>query len=141
VNYTANQCHGTVCTDIWPRNCTKKPVVERDGKWYCKIHDPEYVEARRAKQSAEADARWKARCHHFALHDAKLKAMVGLTMEEAQALTPALARAAPKLHEATKIALDLVKVVLYDHPDDDIAQTQKQIIEQALAKAEGKEAK
>jgi len=23
--------------------CTKKAVVERDGKWYCKIHDPEYI--------------------------------------------------------------------------------------------------
>jgi len=50
-----------------------------------------------------------------------------------------LIAAAPQMYEAAKVALDLVKVVLYDHPDDDIAQTQKQVIEQALAKAEGRE--
>jgi hypothetical protein len=36
------------------------------------------------------------------------------------------------------IALDLVKTVLYNHPDDDIAQSQKEVIEKAIAKAEGK---
>lgn len=25
----------------WMRQCRNAPVVQRDGKWYCKIHDPE----------------------------------------------------------------------------------------------------
>jgi hypothetical protein len=36
------------------------------------------------------------------------------------------------------IALDLVKTVLYNHPDDDIAQAQKEVIEKVILKAEGK---
>lgn len=42
------------------------------------------------------------------------------------------------LLEVAHIALDLVKTVLYNHPDDDIAQAQKKIIEKAISKAEGK---
>jgi len=36
------------------------------------------------------------------------------------------------LMEVAYIALDLVKTVLYNHPDDDIAQAQKEIIEKAI---------
>ena len=35
-----------------PYQCNKKGIVERDGKWYCKIHDPEY---RQAKVKASLD--------------------------------------------------------------------------------------
>lgn len=44
-----------------------------------------------------------------------------------------------ELYEATKVGLDLVRTVLYEHPDDEIAQAQKIIIDKALAKYEGKE--
>ena len=27
--------------------CSKKPVVTRDGKLYCKIHDTEYIKAKK----------------------------------------------------------------------------------------------
>lgn len=47
--------------------------------------------------------------------------------------------AAQELFEVAKIALDLVKSVLHEHPDDAIAQVQKGVIEKALAKAEGRE--
>lgn len=34
-----------------PHGCAKKITVERDGKPYCTIHDPERVKAKHAKQN------------------------------------------------------------------------------------------
>ncbi len=47
----------------WPRyyQCTKKAVVERDAKHYCKIHDPEYIKAKRQAQCDKWDAERKKR--------------------------------------------------------------------------------
>ena len=50
----------------------------------------------------------------------------------------AVAEAIGDMYRATRIALDLVKTVLYNHPDDDIAQEQKKAIENAIAKSEGR---
>ena len=35
--------------------CQKKPVVTRDGKLYCKIHDPEYVAEKHRKWQEKYD--------------------------------------------------------------------------------------
>lgn len=51
-----------------------------------------------------------------------------------------LIKTSPKLYEVAKIALDLVKTVLYEHPDDEIAQAQKKVIEDALKEARGEDA-
>jgi hypothetical protein len=49
-----------------------------------------------------------------------------------------LIAAAPDMYEALKMALDALRALLYEHPDDDIGSAQKEVIEKALAKAEGK---
>ena len=36
-------------------SCSKKAVVERDGKLYCRIHDPEYIRAKQEK----ANVKWQ----------------------------------------------------------------------------------
>jgi len=38
-------------TGTWSdtHRCTRSATVERDGKWYCKIHDPEYRREKFAK--------------------------------------------------------------------------------------------
>ena len=33
--------------------CSKKAVVERDGKWYCKVHDPEYIKQKDEERAAK----------------------------------------------------------------------------------------
>lgn len=33
--------------------CSKKAVVTRDGKRYCKIHDPEYIKEQDTKRATE----------------------------------------------------------------------------------------
>ena len=42
----------------WPHSypCEKRSKVERDGKAYCTIHDPEYIKAK----DAVRNAKWKA---------------------------------------------------------------------------------
>jgi hypothetical protein len=41
--------------------CSKKATIERNGKKFCTIHDPEREKAIRAKKQAEYDAASKAR--------------------------------------------------------------------------------
>ena len=43
--------------DSW--GCMRKATVERNGKWYCKVHDPEYKAAKESaweKKRREQDA-------------------------------------------------------------------------------------
>ncbi len=42
--------------DFGGHMCRKKATIERDGKPWCKLHDPERVAAKRA----EREARWNA---------------------------------------------------------------------------------
>jgi len=35
--------------------CLKKAVIERGGKYYCKIHDPEYIKMKDAERQAKRD--------------------------------------------------------------------------------------
>lgn len=44
-----------------------------------------------------------------------------------------------KIVEALRLAKDLVKHVLYEHPDDEIAQEQNKVIEEALSLYQDKE--
>lgn len=39
-------------------SCQRPSKVERNGKWYCGIHDPEYVAAKRATQEELWRAKW-----------------------------------------------------------------------------------
>ena len=48
-----------------------------------------------------------------------------------------LHKAALEMYEALQVALGVIATVLWEHPDDEIAQAKKVVIEQALAKAEG----
>ncbi len=38
------RCSVEVYVGVWhSKPCSKSAVIERDGKLYCKIHDPEYI--------------------------------------------------------------------------------------------------
>jgi len=62
-----SQCSEEVWFDNWHKSqCSKKVVVERDGKPYCKIHDPEYIRVKEAKRKASYEAGNCKNCsHHF----------------------------------------------------------------------------
>jgi len=42
----------------------KRPVkVEREGKWYCTIHDPEYIKSRQEKHTAKYKSECCSKCN------------------------------------------------------------------------------
>jgi len=62
-------CQGVSPSDPWsrsmPTECGKRAKAERDGKWYCGIHDPVRVQERRKaeqeKQDEESYRQYKSR--------------------------------------------------------------------------------
>lgn len=75
----------------WGRNhyrCENKAKVERDGKPYCGVHDPE----KRKKKDAERKAEWDRQSAIENRKWAILKACEGLTVEEVKAAFDAAQR-------------------------------------------------
>ena len=95
--------------DFGGHMCRNKASVLRDGKWYCKIHDPEYVNKKRAEQSRI----WNER-------------------DEAQRRLRRLEYAAPDMLEALK---DLAKYIQFNKGN--AAPIYEKAME-AINKAEGK---
>ena len=89
------KCYKTIySSDIFysGHQCERKPVVTRDGRPYCKIHDPEYIKIKNAKWQAKWDKKWAERKIRGALAEARQKAIEGLTLEELKQVTPHLIR-------------------------------------------------
>ena len=60
------ECEARVCSDGWHYyQCSKKAVIMRGDKAYCKIHDPEYIKAKREKSQAKYEA---GNCKHCGFH-------------------------------------------------------------------------
>jgi uncharacterized Zn finger protein (UPF0148 family) len=58
-----------------PGRCERKATVERDGKFYCAVHDPVFVEKKRAHRRTELEVRMAKRERKF-IEIAALRAMV-----------------------------------------------------------------
>ena len=72
--------------------CQKKPVVTRDGKLYCKIHDPEYIKAKNKARDEKFNSYWADRNAQHELSGAREKATLGLSLEELNQVTPDMIR-------------------------------------------------
>jgi len=70
------QCSYDVIYDSWchTHKCQKKAVVERDGKFYCKIHDPEYVKAKDEARTAKWDKEWAEKKAYMELQNTAVRA-------------------------------------------------------------------
>jgi hypothetical protein len=55
------RCDTHVSSGFRSHQCARNGVVERDGKFYCKQHDPVAVRQRDADRSAAWDAQWAAK--------------------------------------------------------------------------------
>jgi hypothetical protein len=80
------RCQGQVHDrdSLSPRfyQCTRKPVVQREGKHYCKIHDPEYIAAKERKWKEALDTEWQASREKDRYNSAVKVAFRGVTMEQ-----------------------------------------------------------
>ena len=75
-----------------PYQCEKKAVVVRVGNLYCKIHDPEYIKAKRKARNEKLDKECAERTAQYELSDARKKATEGLSLEELKQVTPDMIR-------------------------------------------------
>lgn len=63
------------CEKVWgagvwhTHQCKRKAVIEKDGKLYCKIHDPEYIKAKDKKKEAEYEENSCKGCGYHFLKD------------------------------------------------------------------------
>jgi len=64
--------------------CHRTATIQRDGKWYCKQHDPETVKAREVKGSLERQSQFNREMQAAAYHNACFKAFSGITLEQIQ---------------------------------------------------------
>ena len=74
--------------------CSIKPIVERDGKLYCKIHNPEYIKEKHAKLRIKWNKKAEIRHQRLELSMARSRATEEITLAELKQVTPALIRRA-----------------------------------------------
>lgn len=129
--------------------CRKPGIVERERKWYCKIHDPEYRKAKSDALMEKWNKEAEARKQLYALQEARAKAVHGLTLSELQSLKPERVRASNELYEALKSLNEAYERIARNKPlmlnmldkfDKDMyEQMQKALIktEKAVGKADG----
>jgi hypothetical protein len=98
----SNQCSAKVWSGWSHYPCSKKAKVNRNGKDYCGIHDPQKVAARNAKQEAKWDAQRRLNAMQFAVRLARENAIDTLKEISPDNLTehPALKTALEELLEA-----------------------------------------
>lgn len=85
-------CSGMVWSaDVWSRqySCKLSGTIERNGRWYCKKHDPNGVEERRQK----IDGIWKEKWEL----ERELRNLKGSIAEEARKLLPDMHKKADDL--------------------------------------------
>jgi hypothetical protein len=68
------------------RDCGAAAKVERDGKFYCKRHDPVAIAAKHAARSAKWEAEWKAKREGWARAEA-MKVATNALVEAVRAAT------------------------------------------------------
>jgi uncharacterized Zn finger protein (UPF0148 family) len=113
-------------------SCSKPATVERDGKWYCKIHDPEYVKAKDAKKRAKWDKKYKDDMERAELRSTAINACTKINPDNPQAVAESI----EDMYEALKASLSALPPSL---PKGSIGQIARRKILEALTKAEGKE--
>lgn len=84
---TKHQCCQPVWDNFHKGQCQRNGVIERDGKWYCKQHDPEAVKAKEEAKRAQWRAEQDAALAHRRRVKAALKLCEGFTTEELESGT------------------------------------------------------
>ena len=52
------RCEERIYENFYSSQCQKTAKVERNGKWYCGIHDPEKVKARQDARQKKWEDKW-----------------------------------------------------------------------------------
>lgn len=142
------QCEEQVSDNApWPRfhQCTKKAVVIRShrpgtsyscDKAYCKIHDPEYIEAKRKAQDAKWEKEWATKRAKSKLEATAVEACKKINTDNPQAAAEALT----DLYEACNTFQAALTIWLIDpsKAPNTLTTIFKETIGKVIAKAESK---
>lgn len=60
-----HKCEKMVFSDYRHCPCRNNASVEREGKWYCGIHDPEKIKKKREEQDKRWEEKYKERSEYF----------------------------------------------------------------------------
>ena len=109
--------------------CERKAIIERDGKLYCKIHDPEYVKAKNIKLQAKWDAVWKKKQERWHRESVLYSIFTGIDT--------ATIEKSVNIYKATPDMYEALKTLQSRGWEYGLVTNQgKALIKQALAKAE-----
>lgn len=110
--------------------CQKKAVVERDGKFYCKIHSPEYIAEKKRKwnesydrERAENEKRWHRK---------------EVIREVCEPFTTEWLEANASVLKASKDMYEALKALTYSLTQGAMDKYDLEDAKKAIAKAEGK---
>ena len=109
------------------RQCTKNAVVERNGKHYCKIHDPERVKAKAAERQAKFDKELEEMRVNSKLRTTAANACTSINPDNPQAVAESIGA----MYEALKVIQCLAE-------EEYINRFVLMQVRQALALAENK---
>jgi len=99
------QCSETVWGErVQSWQCQKRAVVVRDGKPYCKIHDPEYIVRKNAERQAEYEAKTEVRSARWKLELTAVNACKKINPDNPQAVAESIG----DMYEALKVLLGIV---------------------------------
>ncbi len=61
--------------------CSRRGTVERDAKWYCWQHDPEYIERKKKEREDKWKRKWAREKESWRRKDAERNACKGVPTE------------------------------------------------------------
>lgn len=80
--------------------CKNKAVIERNGMPYCKIHDPEYIEAKRRAREEKWEKEWAEKKSYMKLQNTAVRACKSINPNNPLAVAESIS----DLYEACKMA-------------------------------------
>jgi len=84
------RCSETVSDrEIWHvHQCLRNGVVQREGKWYCKQHDPVAIKKRDAIRIAKYEKVWEIKEERWRREAAMKQACDGISTDDLERLEP-----------------------------------------------------
>ena len=140
------QCTKTYFSDWHRCHCSNKAKVIREGKGYCKRHDPVNIAEKRRIKDEIWEKEWAAKKLVWDRDKALGQVAHGLTTEEIKALNPNLIAAAPDLLGGCEATIEKLEIYLGEWVsvgDDHLPKWATPIrriiseLEPAIAKAKG----
>jgi len=110
---------------LYPHRCPRIAVVQRNDDWYCKVHDPEYIKAKDAKQTAEWEVKGKKQRTEFTAYQQCIKINPNNPL--------AVAGAIGDMHEILKKARQHFGHIIMTYEESQLVS----IIDEVLAKIKG----